>query len=254
MKNIFSSFFLCIFFYIYVFYTLQLNTLYARDFTRLGSITITYPIGGEVFYVGSKPTITYVSIGNSGYVNLDYSTDGGSTWDIIATNQLNDGDYKGWIAPNSPSANCKIKVSDVDGDPVGISNGLFRIQAPVPPISPKWVFEPWVWEDQNNTKDSALACVNGYLDKGIPVGAVLIDSPWEEPIGTFPYKNDETDKGYKTFKFMEGDYYSKPQDFINIELVKDLKVHVIIWMTGNMTTNCPDYNAAKTVAIFLIEV
>ncbi|MFZ0454251.1 MAG: T9SS type A sorting domain-containing protein, partial [Ignavibacteriaceae bacterium] len=69
---------------------------------------------------------------NSGYVNLDYSVDGGVTWDTIATNQLDDGDYKGWIVPNTPSADCKIRISDVDGDPSAISDSLFTITGVVP--------------------------------------------------------------------------------------------------------------------------
>ena len=93
-----------------------------------GTIIITYPKGGEKFAPGNNPIITYSSVGNSGYVNLDYSTDGGITWNTIATHQLDDGDYRGWIVPNTPSANCKIKISDVDGDPTTISN-VFTISS-----------------------------------------------------------------------------------------------------------------------------
>ena len=96
------------------------------------SIVITYPKGGETFEAGSNPIITYTSVGNSGYVNIDYSTDSGITWDTIATSQPDDGDYKGWIVPNSPSTNCKIRISDVDGNPTAISDGLFTITGIVP--------------------------------------------------------------------------------------------------------------------------
>ena len=91
-----------------------------------------YPKGGETFEAGSNPVITYSSVGNSGYVNLDYSTDGGVTWDTIATSQSDDGDYKGWIVPNRPSANCKIRISDVDGNPSAISDSLFTITGIIP--------------------------------------------------------------------------------------------------------------------------
>jgi hypothetical protein len=96
------------------------------------TIVITYPKGGESFEAGSNPIITYSSLGNSGYVNLDYSIDGGITWDTIATNQPDDGDYGGWIVPNSPSTNCKIRISDVDGDPSVISDSLFTITGVIP--------------------------------------------------------------------------------------------------------------------------
>ncbi len=97
-----------------------------------GTLTVTYPKGGEIFESGSNPIITYSSVGNSGNVNIDYSIDGGITWDTIATNQLDDGDYRGWIVPNTPSTRCKIRISDVDGDPSVISDSLFTITGIVP--------------------------------------------------------------------------------------------------------------------------
>jgi len=96
------------------------------------TITITYPTDGEIFEVGSNPTITYTSIGNSGLINLDYSTDGGATWDTIATKTEDDGDWTQWIVPNKPSSNCKIRVSDADGSPSAVSDSLFTIKDVIP--------------------------------------------------------------------------------------------------------------------------
>ena len=48
-----------------------------------------------------------------------------------------------------------------------------------PPICPRWAFEPWVWEDDINTRDSLMDLVDTYEEHEIPVGAVIIDSPWE---------------------------------------------------------------------------
>ena len=106
------------------------NFAATQTFTIQPSIAIMYPKGGEVFVVGSHPVITYNSVGNSGQINLDYSTDGGTTWNVIAKNSDDDGDWQSWTVPNTPSANCKIKVSDSDGNPSVISEGLFTIQSP----------------------------------------------------------------------------------------------------------------------------
>jgi alpha-D-xyloside xylohydrolase len=48
-----------------------------------------------------------------------------------------------------------------------------------PPICPRWALEPWVWEDNGNSDSSLLRLVNQYEAHQIPVGAVIIDSPWE---------------------------------------------------------------------------
>ena len=42
---------------------------------------------------------------------------------------------------------------------------------------PAWSFEHWVWEDES-TQESAEALVAGYLERDIPVGAIIIDSPF----------------------------------------------------------------------------
>jgi len=56
----------------------------------------------------------------------------------------------------------------------------------VPPPWPEWVLRHWVWENSGD-QASALALVDGYLDRDIPVGAVIIDRPWEvEPTAFEP--------------------------------------------------------------------
>ncbi len=52
------------------------------------------------------------------------------------------------------------------------------------PSWPEWAWHHWVWEDES-TQDSALEVVHGYLDRDIPVGAVIIDSPWETAYNDF---------------------------------------------------------------------
>ena len=57
------------------------------------------------------------------------------------------------------------------------------IDDPSPPW-PSWAHEPWVWEDES-TQESVMALVDGYLDRDIPVGAIIIDSPWETAYNDF---------------------------------------------------------------------
>lgn len=47
-----------------------------------------------------------------------------------------------------------------------------------PPVSPAWVFSHWVWEDDDNNEKAVWDMINGYEKHGIPVGAIIIDSPW----------------------------------------------------------------------------
>ena len=53
-----------------------------------------------------------------------------------------------------------------------------------PPLWPMWVHTQWVWE-HDGTSESAMKYVTDYIAHGIPVGAVNIDNPWNDEIGTF---------------------------------------------------------------------
>src|SRR5512147_2182253 len=48
-----------------------------------------------------------------------------------------------------------------------------------PPIhTPRWAFEPWISKDIS-ARDDTFAFVQGFADHDIPVGVVVLDSPWE---------------------------------------------------------------------------
>ncbi|MCB9601899.1 MAG: glycoside hydrolase family 31 protein [Sandaracinus sp.] len=53
-----------------------------------------------------------------------------------------------------------------------------------PRHTPAWAFEPWISKDISDRADTE-AFVNGFLERDIPVGAVVLDSPWETHYNTF---------------------------------------------------------------------
>lgn len=50
--------------------------------------------------------------------------------------------------------------------------------------TPRWVFEPWISKDISDRADT-LDFVQGFRDRDIPVGVVVIDSPWDVHYTTF---------------------------------------------------------------------
>ena len=119
-----------------------------------------------------------------------------------------------------------------------------------PPISPKWVFEPWVWEDSANTQKATLRLKNDYLNRGIPVGAVIIDSPWEgAESGLY---NETKNNGYNTFQFDTGKFNhpDSVKEFINDSLYHK-GIHVILWITGIIDSCCKLYDTAKNDSFFV---
>lgn len=50
---------------------------------------------------------------------------------------------------------------------------------PTPKLkTPRWAYEPWISKDISDTADT-YAFVGGFQQRNIPVGAVVLDSPWE---------------------------------------------------------------------------
>jgi len=56
-----------------------------------------------------------------------------------------------------------------------------------PAIAPPWSMEPWIWEDDVNTSKAAWELLNGYRKHDLPVGAVMLDSPWSTAYNNFVF-------------------------------------------------------------------
>jgi len=90
---------------------------------------------------------------------------------------------------------------------------------PVPAnFSPRWTFEPWISKDISDSADT-YEFVEGFLERDIPVGAVVIDSPWETHYNTFIPNPDR----YPDFETLVDDMHA--QD-----------VRVVMWITQMVNT------------------
>jgi alpha-glucosidase (family GH31 glycosyl hydrolase) len=99
-----------------------------------------------------------------------------------------------------------------------------ELPPPTPPW-PEWAFQHWVWEDEG-TEQSALQLVEDYLKNDIPVGAIIIDSPWAT--------------GYNTFEF-DSALYPDPAGMINALQAKG--VRVMLWVVPAINTDVSDLHA-----------
>lgn len=78
-------------------------------------VSLTMPNGGESFLVGSQQDIHW-SVTDDGIitgVKLEYSTNAGSSWNLIAANEPNDNSYT-WTVPNNPTSQALVKVTATD--------------------------------------------------------------------------------------------------------------------------------------------
>lgn len=99
------------------------------------SVTVTAPNGGESWAATTARSITWDTTGLMASVNIDYSTNGGTDWTRVASGTANDGEYS-WTVPDVLSSDCRVRVSDSDGDPADASDAAFAItEAPAETVS-----------------------------------------------------------------------------------------------------------------------
>jgi len=83
-----------------------------ENFTITG-LLVTYPQGGETMISGTMENITWESADIEN-VKLEYSTNNGGSWiTMIANTPANSGTYP-WLVPQVNSAQCLVRISDVD--------------------------------------------------------------------------------------------------------------------------------------------
>ena len=85
--------------------------------------------------------------------------------------------------------------------------------APGPGHTPRWAFEPWISKDISDRADT-YAYVDGFRERGIPVGTVVLDSPWETQYNTFVPNPSR----YGDFPSLVNDMHSR-------------NVRVVLWIT-----------------------
>ena len=99
---------------------------------------------------------------------------------------------------------------------------------PTPPITPRWAFNQFIWEDSVNTQSAALRLVDGYKEHHLPVGGIIIDSPWSTAYNNFEWDTNR---------------YPHPQKMLN--QLTDQHVKTILWLTGAVNLTSSDVPISK---------
>ncbi|MCD6068759.1 MAG: hypothetical protein K0S33_3585, partial [Bacteroidetes bacterium] len=91
---------------------------------------LTAPNGGEIWTINSNRNVTWNTTTFHTTVKLEYSVDGGSTYNLITASTPNTGSYV-WTIPNAPSGQVRVKASNSSGSLVNdVSNADFTIVQP----------------------------------------------------------------------------------------------------------------------------
>src|SRR5437870_5470008 len=162
------------------------------NFAIKGSLTLTAPIGGEAWTVGSTQNITWTRTGTIANVKLEYSTDGGATSPtlITASTPAAAGSY-GWTVPDAISATVRVRITNVADATVTASSGSnFKIRGAVTLTVPNGG-ETWiVGENRNITWTRIGTIANVKLEYSTDGGTTypnVITASTEGAAGTYAW-------------------------------------------------------------------
>lgn len=91
-----------------------------------------------------------------------------------------------------------------------------------PPITPRWAYEPWAWEDDTHTTASSEGLISNYLALQIPVGVIDLDDAWSTAYDDFVFNTNE---------------FANPAGMIQYFATNG--VRVVCWMVGMVNGSSP---------------
>ncbi|UCC94791.1 MAG: hypothetical protein JSW40_08260, partial [Candidatus Omnitrophota bacterium] len=109
-------------------------------FSIKGSLGLTSPNGGQIFYVNENAKVTWEAKGTIGNVHLRYSTDGGATFpdsQIIASVVGQDASGYNWTIPDVVGDHLRVKVTAIGDEAISdMSDRDFQIKGKLKLLSP----------------------------------------------------------------------------------------------------------------------
>ena len=129
--------------------TLHMDNFVILPVPGQATVQVTSPNGGENWSVNSQQNITWTS-SNVTNVKIDYSTNNGGLWlNVVSSVPAANGSYS-WTIPNTPSAQCLVRVSDASlASRFDVSDNVFTILPLVTVTTPNGG-ENWLANSQQN--------------------------------------------------------------------------------------------------------
>ena len=197
------------------------------------SIEITIPNGGETWEASTSKLISWASNGIDS-VKIEFSSNNGISWNVISESVENTGSFD-YTVPNVNSTQAKIRISDLDGDPVDESNGTFTIkQAGYLKILKPETGEVWIsgelykieWEAQNVEKIKIEVTT---VDEIYDPDAAFFDDAWytltEDAPGAAGYYETRFTTASDLYRIRISDSQAgSPADFSGLFTVKERPV------------------------------
>jgi hypothetical protein len=159
------------------------------------SVAITSPMGNDIWIAGRSYIITWSSSAGFTTVRIDYSTNGGSTWQPVTGSTANDGTYEWMTVPTTPDDSCKVKIASTANPSIYDTSGLFviapqAITVTSPEPASNWIVGrhydlTWNWTGGFTTARIDYSTDNGSLWNPI-IGSTTNDGSYEWTVPNTP--------------------------------------------------------------------
>jgi hypothetical protein len=93
---------------------------------RAPSVFVTSPRQDDIWWAGRDYYVSWTWQGEFSKVLIEYSTNGGTSWNQVANNIDNDGDYL-WRLPGTPTRNGRVRITNVDNAATADTSDEFEI-------------------------------------------------------------------------------------------------------------------------------
>lgn len=112
---------------------------------RISDVQLALPSGGETFIGGTNKQIKWISKSRAGTVKLEFSSDNGNIWTLIANNVHNSGSYTWMNVPSLDSEECRVRITLNSNGNSDTSMNSFNIISSIP--APQTIYPANLQED-----------------------------------------------------------------------------------------------------------
>ncbi|MEI6697146.1 MAG: T9SS type A sorting domain-containing protein, partial [Bacteroidota bacterium] len=158
------------------------------SFTISPSITLLQPNYGGVLQNGTSYSIKWTADGTSNFYDIDYSSNGGNTWNSIVYNYQSTTGIYTWTVPSTLSSNCMVRVTDnVSACKTDKSDVVFTISTATPSIT---VLSPNGGESINSCSPYNISwTVNGTFQTYTIEYSINGGSSWNNIVSNYSTTN-----------------------------------------------------------------
>ncbi len=172
------------------------------------AVTVTYPNGGETLTGGGTANITWTYTGTFTTVDIDYSSDGGSSWSSIVSGTANDGSYT-WSVPTAATTQGRVRVSG--GTASDTSDANFTVEY-TPPTG-NYATVPYSTGFEGGAVDQY------WTTASTNVGRIQVTSSYTPHSGSYQLTMDSATNGT----------YCQNEAWLHLDLTGETEVDLSFW-------------------------